>query len=442
MAENQLPKGWVETTIKDINLRKSQNINPYDFPDEEFESYSVPIFETGKPEIVEGKEIKSSKQLVFGNEVLISKINPRINRVWEVSNYTENRNICSSEWIIVDTKDVIDSSYLKYLFSAPFFRVLLQSEVSGVGGSLTRARPKLVENYKIPLPPLAEQQRIVAKLDKLFAHLEETKTRLNKIPQLLKNFRQSVLTQAVTGKLTEDWRKENKISIENYSNEVKLNSFKPKEKLEEIVVQDDYLTTPLGKIISIKSGDSLSAKNRVDGKIPVYGGNGITGFHNSFNTTKRTVVIGRVGFYCGSIHITPNEAWITDNAFKVSFSKEILDLDFLSLLLKDANLREVSKSTAQPVISGGKVYPFRVKLFSQKEQIQIVKRYNEVIQLCEKIETRYTSLNKQLGNLPQSILTKAFKGELVQQLPTDGDAQELLNEIQKLKAQTTKKKKK
>ena len=52
-----------------------------------------------------------------------------------------------------------------------------------------------------------------------------------------------------------------------------------------------------------------------DGAIPVYGGNGVTGYHDAYNVSKQTLVIGRVGFYCGSIHVTPEKAWVTDNAF-------------------------------------------------------------------------------------------------------------------------------
>ena len=63
-----------------------------------------------------------------------------------------------------------------------------------------------LKSIPFPLPPLAEQQRIVAKLDGLFGHLDSLKQRLKHIPTLLKQFRQSVLTQAVTGKLTEEWR--------------------------------------------------------------------------------------------------------------------------------------------------------------------------------------------------------------------------------------------
>src|SRR5690606_7818021 len=80
---------------------------------------------------------------------------------------------------------------------------------------------KFASNTLLPLPPLPEQERIVAKLDKLFAQHEKIKKALDRIPQLLKAFRQQVLTQAVTGKLTEQWREgkelEVKFELENSS---------------------------------------------------------------------------------------------------------------------------------------------------------------------------------------------------------------------------------
>ena len=57
----ELPKGWVDVEIGNINFHKSQNITPKDFPDEVFELFSVPIFPTGKPEYLKGKAIGSSK---------------------------------------------------------------------------------------------------------------------------------------------------------------------------------------------------------------------------------------------------------------------------------------------------------------------------------------------------------------------------------------------
>ncbi len=96
--------------------------------------YSVPSFESGSPEVVNGWEIKSNKQIVETGDVLISKINPKINRVWVVGKYINSRIIASTEWIIIKNQS-ISSEFLAYYFKSPEFRSKLCSNVSGVGGS-------------------------------------------------------------------------------------------------------------------------------------------------------------------------------------------------------------------------------------------------------------------------------------------------------------------
>ncbi|MCE2484154.1 MAG: hypothetical protein J4F42_01475, partial [Desulfurellaceae bacterium] len=105
----------------------------------------------------------------------------------------------------------------------------------------------------------------------------------------------------------------------------------------------------LGEIIYIQSGDGLTTANMKDGPIPVFGGNGINGYHAQNNVDQPTVVIGRVGYYCGSIHVTPANAWVTDNAFITHFSQDEIYLRFLVLLLNGTNLKEDENATAQPV---------------------------------------------------------------------------------------------
>ena len=128
----------------------------------------------------------------------------------------------------------------------------------------------------------------------------------------------------------------------------------------------------LGEIISISSGDGLTAKDMDNlGKYPVYGGNGITGYHNLYNVTKNTLVIGRVGFYCGSTHITESKAWITDNAFITKFDEAKIDIKWLKNFIDYLNPRKKASSTAQPVISGKLLYPMLMPLIPLAEQKRI-----------------------------------------------------------------------
>ena len=154
------------TTINDINRYKSITVNPLLSPDQLFELYSVPSFDNQYPEVVTGKEIGSTKVAVQENDVLICKINPRINRVWVVKHNTQYPLIASSEWIVVRSPEN-DSNYLKWYFSSPQFKNLMVSQVTGIGGSLTRAQPKQVATYPVPLPDFPTQRRIANTLDKV-----------------------------------------------------------------------------------------------------------------------------------------------------------------------------------------------------------------------------------------------------------------------------------
>ncbi|WP_338935221.1 restriction endonuclease subunit S [Lactobacillus helveticus] len=153
-----IPDSWEWVRLGDVNFYLNNSVHPDKYPDKTFELYSVPIYPKKYPEIVKGEDIRSNKQSVGRNDVLLCKINPRINRVWKVSQFTENDNIASTEWIVIRQSN-IQVNYLRYSLMSPYFRKLLQSNVSGVGGSLTRAKPGEVSKYIIPIPPLLEQSR-------------------------------------------------------------------------------------------------------------------------------------------------------------------------------------------------------------------------------------------------------------------------------------------
>lgn len=250
---------------------------------------------------------------------------------------------------------------------------------------------------------------------------------------------------------------------------------KIKEDEKPFVLPKGWEWVRLQQIIQISSGNGLTAvEMKSDGNIPVFGGNGVNGYHDKENVSEPTLVIGRVGFYCGSIHITPSSAWVTDNAFITSFSKDNIYINFLSWLLKGTNLKENESATAQPVISGRKVYPIVVALPPLAEQHRIVAKVDELMTLCDKLEAeQFNNLkthqvlvktlletltdavaadelqaawermsahfdtlfctDDSIDQLKQTILQLAVMGKLVKQDPNDEPASELIKKITKEK---------
>ena len=173
------------TKLKKINQYQSKSINPAKMPDVMFEMYSVPIYETGHPEYLRGQDIASNKMLVVKNDILLCKINPRINRVWVVADESDNMSIASSEWIVI-RNDEYNPEFLAWYFRTPKFQKLMTSEVTGIGGSLTRAQPKSVAEYPVPILCRRKQDEIVAVLNKCKNIIDYRKKELSALDNLIK----------------------------------------------------------------------------------------------------------------------------------------------------------------------------------------------------------------------------------------------------------------
>ena len=190
-----------------------------------------------------------------------------------------------------------------------------------------------------------------------------------------------------------------------------------------------WVWTTLGEVISIKSGNAIKVRNNKNGSFPIYGGNGISGYSDEYNIDKPTIVIGRVGFYCGSIHYVKSKVWVTDNAFITSIYGNVYDIDFLYYLLTYCNLRQYSNSTAQPVISGKTIYPVHVPVPPIKEQRKIVEKIEFWLSCISQLEFSQSKVKSTIKQVKSKILDLAIHGKLVQQDPNDEPASELLKRI-------------
>ena len=290
--------------------------------------------------------------------------------------------------------------------------------IGGKGIGIQGLSSNAIHSLLFPLPPLAEQYRIVDAIDTLqpytdaYADVESTLDTLNTtFPERLKK---SILQEAVQGKLVpqdpsdepaealleriraEKQRliKEGKIKKDKHESVIFRRDNSHYEKLDGVEhcideelpfeIPESWAWVRLGTILSVSSGDSLTgAQMNSAGSIPVYGGNGIAGTHDKWNVCHRTLVIGRVGYYCGATHITESFAWVTDNAFITHFNEELLQMKWLKFLIDYLEPRKRASSTAQPVISGKLLYPMLVPLPPLAEQHRIVQRVDELLPLVK-----------------------------------------------------------
>lgn len=322
--------------------------------------------------------------------------------------------------------------------SSPFLKYYLQSEkaqndlvLNSTGTTVSGIKSSKLKELSIPLAPLPEQKRIVAKLDQLFASLEEVKTRMEKIPELLKQFRQSVLTQAVTGKLTEEWREGKeleewrKVKIGEIADSIVPGRDKPKSFTGDI----PWITTPDLKetYISGSNANYFLTENEIKEVrakvIPV----------NSVVIS----IVGRFGIAC----IIKEECVINQQLHAYLPSSMIIP-EYLTYSVKclEDYMNSISSATTIAYINKTKANSLPINLPPLQEQTEIVSRVEALFSKADRIQEKYLQLKQQIDHLPQTILAKAFRGELVEQLPTDGDARELLKEIAKLKVGAKKKK--
>ncbi|WP_342439143.1 restriction endonuclease subunit S [Paenibacillus sp. FSL L8-0436] len=184
------------------------------------------------------------------------------------------------------------------------------------------------------------------------------------------------------------------------------------EEEQPYSIPENWVWVKLGFLITVKSGEALTKKQMIDGPYPVYGGNGVNGFHKENNISETSIIVGRVGFNCGSVHLSENYAWVTDNAFIVNFDKNKLNINYLYWLLKNLNLGQYSNSTAQPVISGKTIYPIKFPLPPLNEQERIAIKVEELLNKINQAKQLIKEAQETFELRRAAILDKAFRGEL------------------------------
>ena len=428
----EVPENWVWVRLGEVNKYTSKLVNPISEPDKTFELYSVPSMADNYPEIIVGSDIGSSKQSVCKGDVLLCKINPRINRVWKVSQFTDNELIASSEWIIIRNNH-IDANYLMYCFQSKYFREFMLSNVSGVGGSLMRAQPKYVQTYPIPLPPLSEQKRIVERIEELFAKLDEAKERLQEAADSFAVRKAAILHKAFTGELTKQWRRENGVSDESWEEHL-LESviaygpqnglYKPKSCYGDgiRIIRIDAFYEGV-----IEQWDELK-KLRLDE-------NDI----ESYSLHVNDILINRVNSmqYLGKsalVRELKDVCVFESNIMRLSVDESKVYPEFLILFLNSQmGLKELRKNAKQAVnqasINQQDIKNVIIPLPTLPEQHEIVRLIDDLLARERSAQQATEQALASIDLMKKFILARAFRGELGTNKASEASALELLRQV-------------
>ncbi|WP_353094759.1 restriction endonuclease subunit S [Tissierella praeacuta] len=442
----EVPENWIWVKLYSIDSRRPKNINPMNNGETTFELYSVPSYDNQQPEICKGSEIKSNKQEVYKDEVLLCKINPRINRVWIVDEYTEYTKLASSEWIVINTNGKINSRFLMWMLRSSYFREIIQSNVSGVGGSLTRARPKEVKNYPIPLSPLSEQQRIVTKIEFLFSKIDKAKELIEGVREGFENRKAAILAKAFRGEVTDKWREENsdiefkETLIEKIDNECSEKSYRLPKTWRWVQIKEIIREMQTKKPFSIDKDffhyidiDSIDNKNQQIREMKIVEVNKAPS-RASRHVEKGDVVISLVRPYLKNIALVEydQDDMIASTGFYVCKTKSIYESKLLYYYLKsDAFtnlLTSLMRGDNSPSVRISEFPEQLIPLPPLEEQKEMVRILDNLLSFESKIG-ELTELEEQIELLKKSILAKAFRGELGTNDNTEESAIELLKEV-------------
>lgn len=413
MGEVKLPGSWIDAQLGEIvdygkaNKKALSDVEPntWVLELEDIEKDSSKLL--NQVEMSE-RPFKSTKNSFKKGDILYGKLRPYLNKV-----LIANKNgVCSTEIIPINAEPLCSNKYIFYwLKSSIFLRY-----VNDVSYGVNMPRLGTSDGNRAPfrLAPLAEQKIIAEKLGTLLAQVDSAKARLEQIPQILKRFRQSVLSAAVSGKLTEEWREERLLTI------------------------DDWLITCVGNIAQVATGKTPKRTE------PKYWDNGSISWltssstGNSITTSAEQFVTELALKECtlklfgpgtlllamygegktrGQVTELKLNAACNQACAAIIVIEEKVHRSFMKIRLME-NYEETRKTAVggnQPNLNLNKVREISINLPSLEEQAQIVNRVGQLFAYADTIEKQVQAALLRVNNLTQSILAKAFRGELTAQ---------------------------
>ena len=425
---NDLPNGWVRTTLKEISeviLGQSPPSSTYNINGEGLPFYQGKL-EFGKLYPTPRKWCTQPKKIAEKGDVFISLRAPV-----GPTNVCPEKSAVGRGLAAIRGLGGIQPLFILYLIRR------FESEIAnkGTGTTFDAITGNQLKTFEIPIPPLAEQHRIVAKLETLFAQLDAAIDSLKKAYAQLQRYRRSILKAAFDGELTRKWR-------EGYSGELEPVSVSEISTLEDLPeLPHSWVWTTLEGISEIILGQSPpSSTYNTDGEgLPFYQGK--LEFGKLYPTprkwctkprkiAKRGDVFISIRAPVGPTNLCPGKSAVGRGLAAIHGLHGIQPFFILYLMRRFENeIASRGTGTTFNAITGNQLKTFEIPLPSLAEQKQIVSELERGFSIADEVEAKIVSELARTEGLRQSILKQAFSGKLVPQDPNDEPAEMLLTRI-------------
>lgn len=317
---------------------------------------------------------------------------------WKSEDALLNQRVCCIE----SGSELLLDNYLFYYLPS----LLEKINESTPSVTVKHLSTKTLNLTSFPLPPLAEQHRIVERIESLFAKLDEAKEKAQAAIDDFELQKPAILHKAFTGELTERWRKEHGVGL------------------------DSWKKCLIGEVFVLQAGKNISAKEISNQqsdlyRYPCFGGNGVRGYVDRFNCEGEHPIIGRQGALCGNVNLANDRFYATEHAVVVSYKMKV-STSWAYYYLKFLNLNQYATATAQPGLAVSNIVKVPIQYVPFEEQTEISRILDDFLCKEQQAKEAAKAVLVQIDTMKRAILARAFRGELGTNDPAEESAVELV----------------
>jgi type I restriction enzyme S subunit len=343
---------------------------------------------TGRLSEVELQQQPEGSANVFQpGDVLFGKLRPYLAKGWTA----DRPGYCTTEALVLQPKGA-DPRFVRYCVLAAEFIEAVNG--STYGSKMPRADWSFVGAVQVPCPTQSVQERIANFLDEQTARIDALIAEKERLDSLLSEYRQSLISEAVTGRVNVDAPNAESRSggaDEGGAGVTSLSSLK-------------YITR-------LEYGDALAQEVRDDGDVPVFGSNGIVGTHSAANTEAPAIIIGRKGSF-GKVTWTDIPGFCIDTAYYIDRRHTGCNLRWLYWTLQTLGLDAHSEDTGVPGLSREKAYQSKLRKPSVSEQQRIANFLDEQTARIDALKAHVKEHIALLREYRSSLISAAVTGQL------------------------------